>query len=161
MPTFLQSIADRWQASTELTALMPLARVFTGRIPTTEEYRMPYVSIAQGASRSLYRTDKTQSYAVSIAFHIWVDDADIATAERIEAALTAAYAEGGWSYDTGFGQGQVLDIVDQGPAVKNQINRPTYKAWQAIKNLTFIIERERVDTVAGDDASSFAEESTT
>ena len=141
MSTLLGSIGNRWKNTQALCALVPFRRVFTGRIPTTENYPMPYVSVMEaGGSRGI-RTRTSRYPRATFTFHIWVDDTQVALGEQIEKAITDAYAEGEWEY----GQGRVIDVLDEGPGAKTQADRPEYKAWEIVKAMTFCLEQQRTD----------------
>ena len=138
--SFLASFANIWRDSTALCALVPFDRVFTGRVPGTEYYKFPYINIQEAGPTRRYRSDKSQGYYISMSFHIWVDDSRLSTGEQIECAIAKAYAENAWTID---GDYKVIDVLDEGPAQKHQINESSYKAWEIIKLLTVCLERAR------------------
>ena len=143
--SLLRSIHLKWQNSAALCDAatgVPHDRVFTGRIPQTKQYRFPYVSILTTRGWQTGRTDKTRLSAAVVSFHIWVDDDDLEFAQTLADAIADEFADRCWPIsDTA----SVLDVLDGGEAVAHQTTLPTVKAWEVIKMLTFIIERDRTD----------------
>ena len=137
----LQAIGEIWDNDGNLTDLVPFDRMYTGLVPSTELKRFPYVSVLQGGTRHWFRTDKAQYSRVPVTFHIWVDDSDLATAEAIENQIWKSYANQTWD----FLYGTIMDVIDEGPGTKHQINEPNYRAWEVVKLLTFCLMQERVD----------------
>jgi len=146
MSSLLKSVAEIWEESTTLCALIPFNRVFTGRVPQTELYRFPYVSVIATQGRSTYRTDKTRGSHGPLSFHIWVDDARLETAETVADAITSAYADRCWNLSA---SARVIDVLDEGEPVAHQTDLPSVKAWEVVKLFTVCIERNRTDH--GDD----------
>ena len=141
MSGLLKSIGDIWEDSEDLCDLIPFDRVFVGLVPTTEEYKMPYVSLITSGARRRYRTDKTDGSTLTVSFHIWVDDADLDRGESTAKQVRETYANHDWTF-TG---GTVIDVLDEGPFTTHQVNQPNYRAWEVMKVLTFCVEMPRVD----------------
>jgi len=137
--SLLGSLGTIWARSAALCALVPAVRVCTGRIPSTEEYEMPYVSILPGSGSSAGRTDKTRMASLAVTFKIWVKESQVSEGEAIEAALEDAYCDRSWPYK----YGRVLDCLDQGPGIKVQADRPEYRAWEINKIVVVKLERRR------------------
>jgi hypothetical protein len=144
----LKSIAEIWAQDTALSALMPVARVFTGRVPQTDQYKFPYVSILKTTATPVQRSDKAQRSFVTVSFHIWLDDSNLGIGEEIAIAIENCFPERSWSYgDSRY----VIDVLDEGPAIETQVDLATYKAWEVIKLVTLVIERPRVQHEQCDD----------
>lgn len=139
--SLLSSIADIWEGSAVLCALIPFDRVFTGRVPQTQQYPLPYCSILVTQGRQFDRSSKARYMRAPLAFHIWVDDADLSTGEAIAHALEDEYAERCWTVDT---DTYVIDVLDEGPACIHQTELPTVKAWEVVKLFSLVIQRDRV-----------------
>lgn len=138
----LASFAYRWRDSTEAIALIPFQDVFTGRVPNTEGYPFPYMSIIAGGGRQVYRSDKWQGLRRAVSVHIWTDPAELEQGEEIAEMVRKLYANQAWLYDNG----RVIDVLDGGPPNCHQINDPTFQAWEIVRALTLCIEQPRVDS---------------
>lgn len=137
--TLLGSLGWIWQNTPELCDLIPAIRVVTGRIPSTEEYTMPYVAILEGSAGGGGRTDKSHYHHVPITFHIWTNDGEVAEGERIENTLAGVYCDQEWRYAFG----RVIDVLDEGPGIKIQADRTEFRVWETIKVLTLCLEHPR------------------
>lgn len=142
MSSLLRSLSMIWRDSQDLCALVPYVRVYTGRVPQTELYKFPYVSILATQGSQLHRTDKTRYSSGPVTFHVWVDEDELETGERIAQAITDEYADRCWDL---CGEGTVIDMLDEGEACAEQVDHATIKAWEVIKLFTAIIERPRVE----------------
>ena len=142
MSSLLRSIGAMWNNNAALCALIPFNRVFTGRIPQTELYRFPYVSILATQGSQTHRTDKTRYSHGPVSFHIWVDDAQLELAETVAQAITDAYADRCWSLSD---DAKVIDVLDLGEATAIQTDLPNVKAWEVIKLFIVCVQRARID----------------
>jgi hypothetical protein len=142
MSSLLRSIGEIWRVTPDLYNLIPFDRVFTGRIPQTELYRFPYVSILVTQGTSKGRSTKTRHSIGPVSFHIWVDDANLETAETVAEAIADAYADRCWLLGS---SARVLDVIDSGEAMAHQTDMPNVKAWEVIKLFLVLIERDRAD----------------
>jgi hypothetical protein len=139
LPTLLGSLGQIWARSQRLCALIPSHRVCTGRIPSTTEYPMPYASIMEQAGHRRHRTNVTRYEIAPVTFHIWVGESMVGLGEEIEQAVIDVYADGGWRYAGGL----VIDVLDEGPAAKNQVVQPDYKYWEILKVFSLCVQRRR------------------
>lgn len=142
MSSLLRSIHRMWEANATLCGLVPYERVYTGRIPQTEQYRFPYVSIMATQGSMLHRTDKSRYTRGPLSFHIWVDDARLEYAESVAEEITNAFADKCWDISL---TDKVIDVLDDGEACAHQTDMPNVKAWEVIKLFHVVIERQRVD----------------
>jgi hypothetical protein len=142
MSSLLRSIWQLWENSEELCALVPSERVFTGRGPSTTEYRFPWVSILVTGGASTHRSDKSRLGVSHAMFSIWIDDAKLENGLQIAQAITDAYADRCWPLSE---TAKVLDVLDQGEPGVHQTDLPNVKAWNVTKQLVFHVERLRVD----------------
>ncbi len=142
MSSLLRSIHDIWESTPALTDMVPHARVFSGRVPQTEMYRFPYVSIlaTQGGHNS--RTDKSRYSHGPVSFHIWVDDSRLEFAETLAELITQTYTDRCWPLSD---SAAVIDVLDEGEPTAHQTDLPSVKAWEVVKLFTVFIERLRVD----------------
>jgi len=138
-----ESITKRWAASQTLCDLIPYGRVFTGRIPSTEIKRFPYMRIVTANASSGIRTNKAQFPRVTVGFHCWLDPTDLARGQMIQNAVADFFANTCWQLDSGY---FVRDVLDLGPPIEHQIDTPGIRAWEVAKIFTFVLERRRVDT---------------
>jgi len=137
--TLLGSLGIIWARTPALCNLVPAIRMVTGRIPSTEEYAMPYASIMESSAGSGLRTDKSHYHRVPITFHIWTNDGEVAEGETIENTLADIYCDQEWQYAFG----RVIDVLDEGPGIKVQADRTEYRAWEVIKIITLCLEHPR------------------
>ena len=141
MSSLLRTIGQIWDSTPALCALVASNRVFTGRIPQSELYRFPYVSIIATAGVQTHRTDKTRYSSGPLSFHIWVDDARLETGETIAQTIVDTYADRCWALsDTA----QVIDVRASGEPVSRQTDLPAVKAWEIVVLFTVQIKRDRV-----------------
>jgi hypothetical protein len=140
--SLLKSIAEIWKNTGALTKLVAFDRVFTGRIPQTEQYHFPYVSILLTGGRMVHRSSQARYSQQPLSFHIWVDDAALATGEAIEQAIADAYADRCWFVDDFT---RVFDVLDEGPGIRHQTDLPSVKAWEIVKLFALCVECKRVD----------------
>ena len=82
---------------------------------------------------------------------IWVDDAKLAVGEEIAETITDVYANTCHKIDDRW---KIMDIVDGGPPVPVQVDKPTVKAWMIPKTLDVRLERQRADSGTCCDTSS-------
>jgi len=129
---------DRWTADETLCAAVPVANVFTGRIPQTELYDFPYVSIIYAGGRQTSRSDKTRITHGPVSFHIWVDEDDLETGMGIAEIISDRFEGRCWSLTD---DDKVFDFLDEGEAMARQIDMPTKKAWEVVKLFTACIMR--------------------
>ena len=142
MSSLLRSIAGVWENNQTLCALLPFDRVFTGRVPGTELYRFPYVSIMAGQGSQYHRSDKNHLSFGPLSFHIWVDDARLEYAETVADAIMQVYADRCWPISD---DARVIDVLDEGEPMAHQTDLPNVKAWEVVKLFTVCVERDRVD----------------
>ena len=152
-PGLLLSFAHRWRdAGTLLLGngrlvdpcdVVPYDSFVTGRIPTTEEYDFPYMSLIPGNGRPVYRSDKNVGVRRIVAVHIWCDPSRLEEDGELAAELVRlVYSDQAWTY----GYGMVNDVLDGGPPIARQINEPSFQAWELVRLLTLCIEQPRVDS---------------
>jgi len=106
---------------------------------------MPYVTVLAAGGYTTHRTDKTRYYQVPVTFHIWAD-AEVANA--LENALTLARAIGDAYVDTCWtltATDKVIDCLDEGEPLVNQVKLPTHHIWEVVQMVTVCLERSRVD----------------
>ena len=157
MASLLKTVKEIWRDDATLCALIPWSRVFTGRIPSTELYAMPFVSISATAGRGTRRSDKSRLSHGPLSFSIWVDDAQLEFGEKVADAITDAYADRCWPLSA---RAQVFDVLDEGEPSAHQTDLPNIKAWEVVKLFTVCIERQRVDRSAECCVQSSGSEST-
>jgi hypothetical protein len=143
MSSLLRSIGLKWKRSEALCQLIPFGRVFTGRVPSTELYKFPYVSILSAQGSQTHRTDKSRYSHGPLSFHIWVDDAALEDALTVAEAISAEYADKCWSLGEG---ANVIDVLDEGEPMAHQTDLPNIKAWEVVKLFIVCIERLRTGT---------------
>lgn len=138
-----RSLGRRWEADATLCALIPYNRVFTGRVPQTELFDFPYVSILVSQGYSSYRSDKTRGSRGPVSFHIWVDDARLEQdGFAVAEAIRNAFADKCWAISD---DASVIDVLDGGEPDAKQVPIPGIKAWEVIQMFIFCVERARVD----------------
>jgi len=142
MKSLLRYVAEIWNGSATLKALVPFANVFTGRVPQTELYDFPYVSVVSGPGAWVRRTDKARYSNATLTFHIWVDANQLEQGHRIAEAIADAYADRCWQLGP---NNFVRDVLDEGEPIAHQVSRPGVKIWEVVKMFTVCLERARAD----------------
>ena len=143
MSNLLKSIADIWKRTSDTQNLVPVDKVYTGRLPGTKErYDFPYVSVLSTRGTLRYRTDKTRGYHQQVLFSVWVDDSKLASGIAIANAITDTFSELTYEIDD---MERVIDVLDEGPYRTIQTTMPAVKAWEVVKLMTFCTERLRTD----------------
>jgi hypothetical protein len=137
----LRSFARRWEQSAQACQLVPFDRFITGRIPTIEQYPFPYIAVIPGGAFRHYRTDRAEGSRRVFTVHIWVDVAKLEEGEDIAEFVRQLYANEAWLYD----YGQVIDVLDSGPATARQVNESSYQCWELIKTFTLCLQQPRLD----------------
>ncbi len=155
MSSIARAIARVWQHSQALCAAVPFERVFTGRVPSTQQYNFPYVSILVSSGKQTLRTSVAQYYWQLVAIDIWVGDYNMAEGEGIAQLASDAYANQAFRIDA---RSKVIDVLDGGPPVPTQVDTPTVKAWLLSQTMDFYIERLRADTAPHAPCGSGSEE---
>jgi len=140
MAGMLLTFAQRWQASAEACLLVPFRDVFTGRVPHTEGYPFPYMSILPASGRLHARSDRAEFLRRTLTVHVWVDPAKLEEGETIQEMVRRIWANQAWSYD----YGRVIDVLDGGLNA-HELNEPTFQAWELVRLLTLCYEHPRVD----------------
>ena len=157
MGSLSHSIVERWEYSTALCKLIPWQRVFAGRIPQTELYKFPYVSVLCVAGGPRAITDKSIYTTGPVSFHIWVDDARLEFGYDVAEAIRAVFANQCWSLGDG---SKVITCLDEGEPDAHQTDLPAVHAWEVVKLVTVCLERPRAASTGGCcDESSSSEES--
>lgn len=144
MSSILRAISKVWENSPELCEAVPFARVFTGRIPAAAIYRFPYVSIISTGGHRIHRTNRSHYHSSVVSFHIWVDDAKLESGIQIAELLAKTLSSR--CYSLGGGD-TIIDILDEGEASINQVDIPTFKAWEVIQLFSVRTMRTRTDYV--------------
>ena len=137
----LGSFVARWRNDVGATVLVPFDHFYTGRLPTTEDYDWPAISLIVGSSFQRYRSDVAEGVRRTVTVHIFVDVDKLEEGEVIAEKVRRIYANQSWCYDGGV----VTDVLDSGPASCRQHNEPTFQAWELVRTLTLCIEVPRVD----------------
>ncbi len=143
MSRIAESIAVVWKNTPALCALVPYDRIFTGRVPETEVYNFPYITIRVTSGREALRTDETMQFWHLVGIDVWVDGDKLSDAETISNAITDAYANQCWKIDS---VSKVIDVIDDGPGVPQQLDKPNVKAWWIAHDMNMRIERQRAET---------------
>jgi len=127
--TLITELHALWAADNTLCALLPAARVFTGRVPAPDSATMPYARIEQPGGARGIRTNESIYPEVSIVFHVWSDDFD--TADAIRKAIEQVYQNQEFDYDAG----SVKDLR-YNSHTSRQPDLPTYTAWETLVSYT-------------------------
>jgi hypothetical protein len=142
MSSLLKSVGAIWESTPALCALIPFSRVFTGRIPSTTQYKFPFVSILATQGSQNIRSDKTRYSHGPLSFHVWVDDAALEFGEVVAEEITKTYADRTWTLSS---TAKVIDCLDEGEPTAHQTDLPNIKAWEVVKLFTVCLMRDRVD----------------
>ena len=140
MGNIAESIAEVWKNTPALCALVPYDRVFTGRVPGSDLYKFPYVTIDVGDSQEALRTDKATQFWHMVSIGIWVREEKLAEGETISNAITDAYANQRWQIDA---VSKVIDVTDDGPGPPRHLDYSHVKAWWISHTIDLRIEHQR------------------
>jgi len=160
MSSLLRTIQLKWAEDSTLEALIPVARVYTGRVPQTEIVNFPYVSVkaAQGGRRG--RSDKKWYSFGPLSFHVWVEEDQLEFAHNVAEAISDCFADKCWNLSE---TGSVTDVLDEGEPMAHQTRLPAVRVWELVKLFTVYIERDRTDpeccpeSTYYDEASSYTD----
>ena len=100
MSRIAESIAVSRKNTPALCALSRYHPIFTGRVPETEVYNFPYITIRVNPCREALRTDETMQFWHLVGIDVWVDGDKLSDAETISNAITDAYANQCWNIDS-------------------------------------------------------------
>jgi hypothetical protein len=132
-----EAIHDLWEANTALNAALPVARVFTGRIPAGTP--MPYARLEFPASAGRGRGTQSRFTDRQIRVHLWTAAEDFATGEAIQTAVEDALADQDFSAGDA---GEVLDVHHDN-SNSEQEDEATNKAWHFVIQFTARTSRAR------------------
>ena len=135
--SILQRIHAIWPTIDALEALLPVARVFTGRVPA--DIVLPCCSVTQDNSTGNERTSDGLYRDVQIQFSVWVAKEQHDAGAAIQAAIENGFA----SRDFADGDNRVLDmrLEDSGELEEDDEAEPL---WQFITTFTALERRDRV-----------------
>lgn len=126
-----------WPTIAALEAVLPVARVFTGRAPTGTE--KPYAVIGRPGSSHRERTDKGNYRDVQIRIQHWVAWDQFATGESIQSEIEKGFDSRAFDTD----DGRVIDMTH-----KDGFNVPDAEAtksdWQFVTIFSLATRRDRV-----------------
>ena len=123
-----------WPTVPALEALLPVARVFTGRAPRGST--MPYASIQRPAGTVTGRTDKATVKQVQLRIQVWHTDFD--AGQAIHDAIESAFE----NRDFDLTDGKVIDLE---PDSKYWLEEPDteQQVFQFVTTFTAHINRAR------------------
>jgi len=135
-----------WAANAALTAVVPVDRLITGRVPPSEQ--MPYVRLEPEGGEEHCRTNASLYATEKINFHIWSDGFD--TGRAAAPLIRTAFASMAFNWGTG----AVLDMKWDGPPVSRQVTDPELKAWQTTVSFTLSTWQQRQDNESSSSSGS-------
>jgi len=138
----LESMSFRWKHNPQACALIPFDRFVTGRIPNVQEYPFPFMSLTVTGGVFRGRSDRAEWVRRTAIIHIWVDMAKLEHGEAVAEMLRRIYCNRAWRYN----YGDVIDVLDNGPAQVIEVNNETFSYKELIKIMTLCIQQPRVDT---------------
>lgn len=135
--SILQRIHTIWPTIAALEALLPVARVSTGRVP--DGTRKPFCSITAPNSTASERTSQGLYRDAQIQFSVWVAKEQHDAGAAIQAAIENGFA----SRDFADGANRVIDmrLEDSGELEEDDEAEPL---WQFITTFTAAERRDRV-----------------
>ncbi len=126
-----------WAANAALTAVVPVDRLITGRVPPSEQ--MPYVRLEPDGGSDEARTNASLYQTEKVRFHVWSDGFDVG--RQIHPLIRAAFASMAFNWTSG----AVLDMKCDGPPISRQTSDPEIKAWQTTVSFTLTTWHQRQD----------------
>lgn len=116
-----KGIQTQWPLIDALEALLPVARVFTGRAKGSPT--IPYCSVVVAALPTDERSDKTMFRTANIRFQVWTED--YAEGQAIQTALVAGFENAGFALDDGY-----VDDMRHVDSTALQEDESTDSTWQ-------------------------------
>ena len=141
------TLHQMWEDDATLDALHPVARFYTGRVPSSKPGSavpappdMPYTRLELPSAKRGTRTTDTEYPMQEVKFHLWTDTAD--EADPVAQAIMDCYVNQAFEFTVGESTSKVIDTRDSG-ITQRQITKPTYTAWETVVCLTMRIMRNR------------------
>ena len=133
----MTAIHTLWPTIAALEALLPVARVFTGRVPAGVAF--PRAAITRPGSTGDSRTNDSLYRTVSIQISVWVKAAAYLAGEAIQEAIEDGFSAQGFSTTAG----RALDVL-----IENSFSMfeddPVNPLWQFVTTLAITEGRSRV-----------------
>lgn len=131
-----KGIHTKWPTITALEALLPVARVFTGRAKGSPA--MPYASIVVAAMPTSDRSDKGMFRDANIRIQVWTDDYDVGKA--IQTAIIAGFENTDFALDDG-------DVYDMHHDDSTALEEPdsTEPLWQFVTIFSAACREDRTN----------------
>lgn len=126
----------RWAAASALEALLPAARVFTGRIP--DGTANPCARIYFPGSARGKMSDKASERATQVRISHWVDEADFGTGQDIQDAIEEAFD----NYGAALEDARLVTLRHDNSYVLQDVSS-TSKDWQFVTQFTATINKDR------------------
>ena len=142
LPSLKGTLQDMWAADTDLVALHPASRFYTGRVPivsgdgATAPTAMPYTRLDTPGGHRGTRTSDTEYPLEKLRFHVWTDTAE--EGDAIADAVQDCYKDQAFTYS----RGRVIDIRYENTD-QRQITKPSYTAWETVVIFTMRLMRNR------------------
>lgn len=112
-----------WPTIAPLEALLPVARVFTGRAQGSPV--MPYASVMIPAMPTVGRSDKGMFRVPNVRIQVWSED--YASGKAIQTALVAGFENLDFDLDDGH-----IDDMHHDDSGEFQEEKPTGDVWQFV-----------------------------
>lgn len=131
-----KGIHTLWAATAALEALLPVARVFTGRVPAQPQ--QPYATILSPLSPTFQRTDKGMIREVQIRIQVW--PLDFATGRAIQNAIDDGFSNTAFDLDAG----RVVDLQHDDSSSLQEVESDD-ASWQFISTFTAVAHKARTN----------------
>ncbi len=130
-----KGIQTRWPTISALEALLPVARVFTGRAPAGTV--KPYASIMVASMPTAGRSDKGMYRDPDVRFQVWSDT--YAVGKAIQDAITDGFENADFALDDG-----VVNDMRQVDATGLQEGEAVDDVWQFVSIFSAGSREDRV-----------------
>jgi len=131
-----KGIHTQWPTLTALEALLPVARVFTGRARGGP--RMPYASINVAGLATNGRGDKSMFREANVRIQVWAEDFD--TGKAIQSAVVDGFENAAFDLD----DGHVCDMKHE-DSTALQEGESIDSIWQFVTVFSAACREDRVN----------------
>lgn len=133
--TLHAAILDLWRDEAELTSLLPVESVFTGRVPRGAT--MPYAVLDQPSMGGRGRSDGSEYADVALRVSVWAES--YADGQAIADAIERALANRDFDLDS---LARILDLRHESTS-HEQEGEPEQRAWRFVIQFSALRIRTR------------------
>jgi hypothetical protein len=133
--TLHAALLDLWRDEPELTSLLPVASVFTGRVPRGAT--LPYAVLDQPSMGGRGRSDDSEYADVALRISVWAESYTVG--QEIADAIERAFGNRDFDLDS---LTQILDLRHESTS-HEQESEPDQRAWRFVIQFSALRIRTR------------------